>query len=83
MYRRKTVRSEVHPQADKVPLLQPRRPFAIALVLVVLLFLTGCSAFVDHDQTNVLPDAAVVLEPGRPVGQTFVARHGGRKSGLF
>ncbi|MCX8066386.1 MAG: hypothetical protein N3B68_00940, partial [Anaerolineae bacterium] len=45
--------------------------------LVALLFLTGCSPFVDQDQTAVVPEMAVVLEPGHPVGQTFVARHGG------
>ncbi len=47
------------------------------LALGALLFLTGCSAFVDRDQTAVVPEAAVRLEPGHPVGQTFVARHGG------
>ncbi len=47
------------------------------LALAVLLFLTGCSPFVDRDQTAIVPEAAVVLEPGHPVGQTFVARHGG------
>ncbi|MCS7283250.1 MAG: hypothetical protein NZ769_07900, partial [Anaerolineae bacterium] len=46
-------------------------------LLVALLFLTGCSPFVDQDQTAVVPEMAVVLEPGHPVGQTFVARHGG------
>ena len=49
------------------------------MVLLALgaLLLTGCSAYVSQDQTAVVPDAAVVLEPGHPVGQTFVARHGG------
>ncbi len=47
------------------------------LALGALLFLTGCSAFVDRDQTAVVPEAVVRLEPGHPVGQTFVARHGG------
>ncbi|MBC7228168.1 MAG: hypothetical protein H5T61_13225, partial [Thermoflexales bacterium] len=47
------------------------------IALGVLFFLTGCSPFVDRDQTAVVPEAAVVLEPGHPVGQTFVARHGG------
>ncbi|WP_376791073.1 hypothetical protein [Thermoflexus sp.] len=37
----------------------------------------GCSPFVDRDQTAVVPEAAIVLEPGHTVGQTFVARHGG------
>lgn len=42
-----------------------------------LLLLTGCSAFVDRDQTSVAPEMALTLEPGHTVGQTFVARHGG------
>ncbi len=42
-----------------------------------LLLLTGCSDFVDRDQLNVVPEAAVRLEAGHPVGQTFVARHAG------
>ncbi len=65
------------PPADMCPPSR-RRPPAVALLLAaVLLFLTGCSDFVDRDQMNVAPDAAAVLEPGHPVGQTFVARHGG------
>jgi hypothetical protein len=32
---------------------------------------------VDHDQAIVSPDLSVILEPEHPVGQTFVARHGG------
>ncbi len=55
-----------------------RKTFRTALIaLGVLLFLTGCSPFVDRDQTALVPEAAVLLEPGHPVGQTFVARHGG------
>ncbi len=55
-----------------------RRSSVVGLLLAtVLLSLTGCSDFVDRDQTNVVPDAVAVLEPGHPVGQTFVARHGG------
>ncbi|MFN3763415.1 MAG: hypothetical protein ACK4WK_09485, partial [Anaerolineae bacterium] len=50
---------------------------ARVLALAALVFLTGCSPFVDRDQTAVVPEAAVVLEPGHTVGQTFVARHGG------
>jgi hypothetical protein len=42
-----------------------------------LLLLTGCSAFVDRDQAHLEPGAEVALEPGHPVGQTFVARHAG------
>ena len=49
----------------------------VLLALVTLLLLTGCSDFVDRDQTTVLPDQAITLEPGHTVGQTFVARHGG------
>ncbi len=44
---------------------------------MVLFFLTGCSTFVDQDQTSVVPEAAIILAPGHTVGQTFVARHGG------
>ncbi len=47
------------------------------LALVALLLLTGCSDFVDRDQTVLAPERAVILEPGHTVGQTFVARHGG------
>ena len=41
------------------------------------LLVTGCSAFVDQDQVQVTPEAGLTLEPGRPVGQTFVASHAG------
>ncbi|MGC9083171.1 MAG: hypothetical protein ACP5ME_08335 [Anaerolineae bacterium] len=51
--------------------------WAMVLLALGALLLTGCSAYVSQDQTAVVPDAAVVLEPGHPVGQTFVARHGG------
>lgn len=47
------------------------------LLAAFLLLITGCSSFADHDQTNVVLDAVVMLESGHPVGQTFVARHGG------
>ncbi|MFQ6100904.1 MAG: DUF6541 family protein [Anaerolineae bacterium] len=47
------------------------------LLAVVALLLTGCSDFVDVGQSHVLPEAGVVLETGHPVGQTFVAYHGG------
>jgi len=53
-----------------------KRSVFIALGTAVLL-LTGCSDFVDHDQAIVSPDLSVILEPEHPVGQTFVARHGG------
>jgi hypothetical protein len=46
-------------------------------LLGVLVLLTGCSDFVDRDQTALAPERAVILEPGHAVGQTFVARHGG------
>lgn len=49
----------------------------VSLFLAALFLLTGCSDFVDRDQTTAVPDAALVLEPGHTVGQTFVARHGG------
>jgi len=50
---------------------------ALTLLGMSLLFLTGCSPFVDNDQPIVSSDAMVTLEPGHTVGQTFVARHGG------
>jgi len=46
-------------------------------ILGTLLLLTGCSDFVDRDQTILAPERAVILESGHTVGQTFVARHGG------
>lgn len=42
-----------------------------------LLLLTGCSDFVDQDQTSIVPEIALTLEPGHTIGQTFVSRHGG------
>jgi hypothetical protein len=49
----------------------------LLLALGALVLLTGCSDFVDRDQTALAPERAVILEPGHAVGQTFVARHGG------
>jgi len=49
----------------------------VLFILGTLLLLTGCSDFVDRDQTTLAPERAVILEPGHTVGQTFVARHGG------
>jgi len=49
----------------------------LLLALGALVLLTGCSEFVDRDQTALVPERTVVLEPGHAVGQTFVARHGG------
>ena len=43
----------------------------------ILLLLTGCSEFVDRDQLHLEPGGSVTLEPGHPVGQTFVVRHAG------
>ena len=51
--------------------------FVAVLVGVSLLLLTGCSDFVDRDQLHVEPGVSVTLEPGHPVGQTFVVRHAG------
>ena len=47
------------------------------LLAATALLLTGCSGFVDQDQSHIDPGAKVTLEPGHPVGQTFVARHAG------
>jgi len=52
-------------------------------ILVGLLLLTavGCqvsdATLVDADQPGWDGEASVALEPGQPVGQTFVTRHGG------
>jgi len=54
-----------------------RGALTLAVILGTLLLLTGCSGFVDHDQKAVVQHVTIRLEPGHPVGQTFVARHGG------
>jgi hypothetical protein len=54
-----------------------RRRWTVVLLMAVALMLAGCTDFVDRDQLNVVPEAAVTLEAGHPVGQTFVARHAG------
>jgi hypothetical protein len=43
----------------------------------VALVTSGCSDFVDSDQLQASPDSQVTLNRDQPVGQTFVARHGG------
>jgi hypothetical protein len=43
----------------------------------VALVTSGCSDFVDSDQLHASPDSRATLTPDDPVGQTFVARHGG------
>ncbi len=54
---------------------------AVALVVAGGLFLVGRwqnqGGFVDADQLARASGTGAVLEPGKPVGQTFVARHGG------
>jgi hypothetical protein len=54
-----------------------RRCWTVVLLIAATLTLVGCSDFVDRDQSNAVSGAAVSLEPGHPVGQTFVARHAG------
>jgi hypothetical protein len=49
----------------------------ITVLVAGSLLLTGCSEFVDRDQLHAEPGAELTLEPGHPVGQTFVARHAG------
>jgi len=48
---------------------------------LLLLTLAGCQfsgdALVDADQVSWDGQSSMALEPGQPVGQTFVARHGG------
>jgi hypothetical protein len=41
------------------------------------LFASGCSDFVDQDQARVDDSTSTTLEASHPVGQTFVAQHGG------
>ncbi len=53
------------------------RALVVMLIGASLLLLTGCSDFVDRDQVNIVPEAAVTFETGHPVGQTFVAHHAG------
>ncbi|MGD8462769.1 MAG: hypothetical protein PVI09_02790 [Anaerolineae bacterium] len=58
-----------------------RHGWHFLLLGLVLLALAGCSfnngAMVDADQPLQSQAAGLVLEPGQPVGQTFVARHAG------
>jgi alpha-L-rhamnosidase len=56
----------------------PRRKIILVLCLAVIFFLlTACSDFVDQDQIHRKTENTARLEAGHPVGQTFVARHGG------
>jgi hypothetical protein len=45
----------------------------------LVLLVSGCSGFVDQDQAQVDDGSMAALEPDHPLGQTFVARHGGFK----
>jgi len=47
------------------------------LLIAVALVTSGCSDFVDADQLHASPESRATLTPDHPVGQTFVARHGG------
>ncbi|MGQ9547771.1 MAG: hypothetical protein ACUVWS_03975 [Roseiflexus sp.] len=47
------------------------------MALGALALLTGCSDFVDHDQTSIAPEIVLTLKSGYTVGQSFVAQHGG------
>lgn len=51
--------------------------FLRSLLFIGFFLLVGCSDFVDRDQPAAVPEAALLLEPGHTIGQTFVARHGG------
>ncbi|MCK4315100.1 MAG: hypothetical protein KAX24_04950, partial [Anaerolineae bacterium] len=54
-----------------------KRRWTGILLAAMALLLIGCSGFVDRDQLDIERGAEVALESGRPVGQTFVARHAG------
>ncbi|TEU01223.1 MAG: hypothetical protein E3J29_01115, partial [Dehalococcoidia bacterium] len=54
-----------------------KRRWTGILLAAMALLLIGCSGFVDRDQLKVERGAEATLEPGHPVGQTFVARHAG------
>ncbi|MBU0702275.1 MAG: hypothetical protein KKC18_00215 [Chloroflexi bacterium] len=51
--------------------------WAILFLALTALLLSGCADFVDAGQLHTLPEAGVILEAEHPVGQTFVAYHGG------
>lgn len=54
-----------------------KRRWAILFLALTAILLSGCSDFVDAGQLRTLPEAGVILEAEHPVGQTFVAYHGG------
>ena len=58
-----------------------KRLHQVLVLCLLLLGVAGCqfsgSALVDADQPSWDGQSSVALEPGQPVGQTFVARHGG------
>ena len=54
-----------------------RRYFVGPVLVIFALLSSGCSGFVDLDQAQFDNDHSTLLEPHHPVGQTFVARHGG------
>jgi hypothetical protein len=56
--------------------LEKQKRFALSLLLFSAI-LSGCSRFVDRDQTVVASGTSLKWEAGHTIGQTFVARHGG------
>ncbi len=58
-----------------------RHPLRLLWAGLILLTLAGCSfadgLLLDADQVAWDGQSRLALEPGQPVGQTFVARHGG------
>jgi hypothetical protein len=54
-----------------------RRRWVGFLLIAVALVTSGCSDFVDSDQLHASPESRAALTPDHPIGQTFVARHGG------
>lgn len=54
-----------------------KRQWIAVLLIAVAVVTAGCSDFVDRDQLQASAEKEATLKPDHPVGQTFVARHGG------
>lgn len=58
-------------------LLSGRRLLHWSVIVVVLLFMTGCADVVEPTRVSRSAENRATLEAGHPVGQTFVAYRGG------